>query len=181
MPQIGPRYTSHTRFSTKSRVYADVLVNRPSEYFTHNVIRGNTEDLRDYQRIKRLGDGAFGTVFSSTKKIDEQDVPCALKIFDVEYKQEVIDEVRFLMHLRGGDRIINFFAVATDYEWRKIAIVFDMPCGETLRDLWREDSFDYRFYMYQLLEGLDFCHSRYTVKICATPLCVCGHIISLVY
>uniref|UniRef100_A0A8C7YAZ0 non-specific serine/threonine protein kinase n=1 Tax=Oryzias sinensis TaxID=183150 RepID=A0A8C7YAZ0_9TELE len=126
---------------SRSRVYPDVNTQRPREYWdyeSHVVEWGNQDD---YQLVRKLGRGKYSEVFEAINITNNEKV--VVKILKPVKKKKIKREIKILENLRGGPNIISLLDIVKD----------PVQLYQTLSD------FDIRFYMYEILKALDYCHS----------------------
>merc|ERR1719362_1850042 len=69
-------------------------------------------------------------------------------------------EIKILKNLAGGPNIINFYDVVKDPVTRTPAIIFEYVDNNDFKSLYQQlVDYDIRFYMFEILKALDFCHS----------------------
>uniref|UniRef100_A0AAY4CGT4 Protein kinase domain-containing protein n=1 Tax=Denticeps clupeoides TaxID=299321 RepID=A0AAY4CGT4_9TELE len=126
---------------SRSRVYPDVNTLRPREYWdyeSHVVEWGNQDD---YQLVRKLGRGKYSEVFEAINITNNEKV--VVKILKPVKKKKIKREIKILENLRGGPNIISLLDIVKD----------PVQLYQTLSD------YDIRFYMYEILKALDYCHS----------------------
>ncbi|KAM4606822.1 casein kinase II subunit alpha isoform 2-T2 [Discoglossus pictus] len=142
---------------SRARVYTDVNTHRPREYWdyeSHVVEWGNQDD---YQLVRKLGRGKYSEVFEAINITNNEKV--VVKILKPVKKKKIKREIKILENLRGGPNIITLADIVKDPVSRTPALVFehvnntDFKLYQTLTD------YDIRFYMYEILKALDYCHS----------------------
>uniref|UniRef100_A0A8C8B6G6 Protein kinase domain-containing protein n=1 Tax=Otus sunia TaxID=257818 RepID=A0A8C8B6G6_9STRI len=123
---------------SRARVYADVNTQRPREYWdyeSHVVEWGNQDD---YQLVRKLGRGKYSEVFEAINITNNEKV--VVKILKVGGFF-----LTALHSLRGGNQ---------GYKARP-----KPPTGPVCQLYQTLSDFDIRFYMYEILKALDYCHS----------------------
>ena len=153
---------------SRSRVYADVNSCKPREYWDYesHVIDWSNQD--DYQLVRKLGRGKYSEVFegvvvnstpsSSTTTTDLS--KCVVKILKPVKKKKIKREIKILENLKGGANIIALNAVVKDPVSRTPALIFEFVNNTEFKQLYQTLSdFDIRYYLYELLKALDYCHS----------------------
>uniref|UniRef100_A0A670I544 non-specific serine/threonine protein kinase n=1 Tax=Podarcis muralis TaxID=64176 RepID=A0A670I544_PODMU len=126
---------------SRARVYTDVNTHRPREYWdyeSHVVEWGNQDD---YQLVRKLGRGKYSEVFEAINITNNEKV--VVKILKPVKKKKIKREIKILENLRGGPNIITLADIVKD----------PVQLYQTLTD------YDIRFYMYEILKALDYCHS----------------------
>uniref|UniRef100_A0A673KK75 non-specific serine/threonine protein kinase n=1 Tax=Sinocyclocheilus rhinocerous TaxID=307959 RepID=A0A673KK75_9TELE len=127
--------------ASRARVYAEVNTQRPREYWDYesHVIEWGNQD--DFQLVRKLGRGKYSEVFEAINITNNEKV--VVKILKPVKKKKIKREIKILENLRGGPNIITLLDIVKDPE----------QLYQTLTD------YDIRFYMYEILKALDFCHS----------------------
>ncbi|CAF0916542.1 unnamed protein product, partial [Didymodactylos carnosus] len=75
-------------------------------------------------------------------------------------KKKIKREIKILQNLRGGPNIITLLDIVKDPVSRTPALIFEYVNNTDFKQLYPTLSdYDIRFYMYELLKGLDYCHS----------------------
>uniref|UniRef100_A0A8B9DAL9 Kinesin-like protein n=1 Tax=Anser cygnoides TaxID=8845 RepID=A0A8B9DAL9_ANSCY len=81
-------------------------------------------------------------------------------LFKPVKKKKIKREVKILENLRGGTNIINLIDTVKDPVSKTPALVFEYINNTDFKQLYQIlTDFDIRFYMYELLKALDYCHS----------------------
>uniref|UniRef100_A0A4W4DTU5 non-specific serine/threonine protein kinase n=1 Tax=Electrophorus electricus TaxID=8005 RepID=A0A4W4DTU5_ELEEL len=142
----------------RSRVYPDVNTQRPREYWdyeSHVVEWGNQDD---YQLVRKLGRGKYSEVFEAINITNNEKV--VVKILKPVKKKKIKREIKILENLRGGPNIITLLDIVKDPVSRTPALVFEHVNNTDFKQLYQTLSdYDIRFYMYEILKALDYCHS----------------------
>jgi len=144
--------------SSRARVYADVNTHRPREYWDYesHVIEWGQQD--NYQLVKKVGRGKYSEVFEGIKVTNNDKV--VVKILKPVKKKKIKREIKILENLRGGQNIITLLDVVKDPVSRTPALVFEYVNNTDFKQLYQQfTDHDIRFYMYELLRALDYCHS----------------------
>uniref|UniRef100_A0A3Q3KA58 non-specific serine/threonine protein kinase n=1 Tax=Monopterus albus TaxID=43700 RepID=A0A3Q3KA58_MONAL len=129
---------------SRARVYTEVNTHRPREYWdyeSHVVEWGNQDD---FQLVRKLGRGKYSEVFEAINITNNEKV--VVKILKPVKKKKIKREIKILENLRGGPNIISLIDIVKDP-------VVSTQLYQTLTD------YDIRFYMYEILKALDYCHS----------------------
>ncbi|XP_035678411.1 casein kinase II subunit alpha isoform X2 [Branchiostoma floridae] len=160
---------------SRARVYADVNTHRPREYWDYesHVIEWGQQD--DYQIVRKLGRGKYSEVFEGINITNNE--KCVIKILKPVKKKKIKREIKILENLRGGTNIITLLAVVKDpviprkflsvvsaislfTESRTPALIFEYVNNTDFRQLYQTlTDYDIRYYLYELLKALDYCHS----------------------
>ncbi|XP_044734661.1 casein kinase II subunit alpha isoform X2 [Chrysoperla carnea] len=144
--------------TSRARVYAEVNVHKPREYWdyeNHVVQYGQQED---YQLVRKLGRGKYSEVFEAIYMNSNEKV--VVKILKPVKKKKIKREMKILENLRGGVNIITMLAMVKDPVSRTPALIFEHVNNTDFKELYQTlTDFDIRYYNYELLKALDFCHS----------------------
>uniref|UniRef100_A0A674N0R7 non-specific serine/threonine protein kinase n=1 Tax=Takifugu rubripes TaxID=31033 RepID=A0A674N0R7_TAKRU len=148
---------------SRARVYTEVNTHQPREYWdyeSHVVEWGNQDD---FQLVRKLGRGKYSEVFEAINITSNEKV--VVKILKVRVKVTSslchwLREIKILENLRGGPNIISLIDIVKDPVSRTPALVFEHVNNTDFKQLYQTlTDFDIRFYMYEILKALDYCHS----------------------
>eukprot|EP00118_Oscarella_pearsei_P028802 m.2970 g.2970 ORF g.2970 m.2970 type:complete len:436 (+) comp8992_c0_seq1:159-1466(+) len=144
--------------TSRARVYADVNTHKPRDYWDYetHAVRWGQQD--DYQIVRKLGRGKYSEVFEGINITKNEKV--VIKILKPVKKKKIKREIKILQNLLGGTNIITLLDVVKDPVTRTPALVFEHVNNTDFKQLYQTLSdFDIRYYLYELLKALDFCHS----------------------
>ncbi|PHJ24584.1 cmgc ck2 family [Cystoisospora suis] len=86
---------------------------------------------------------------------------CVVKILKPVKKKKIRREVRILQNLCGGPNIIRLLDVVKDPASRTPALVFEHINNQDFKTLYPTlTDYDIRYYIFQILKALDYCHSQ---------------------
>ncbi|XP_060551055.1 casein kinase II subunit alpha' [Pantherophis guttatus] len=126
-----------------------------SQSFSSLTICSNQDD---YQLVRKLGRGKYSEVFEAINITNNERV--VVKILKPVKKKKIKREVKILENLRGGTNIIKLIDTVKDPVSKTPALVFEYINNTDFKQLYQIlTDFDIRFYMYELLKALDYCHS----------------------
>uniref|UniRef100_A0A9J7X8Z1 non-specific serine/threonine protein kinase n=1 Tax=Cyprinus carpio carpio TaxID=630221 RepID=A0A9J7X8Z1_CYPCA len=112
----------------------------------------------DYQLVRKLGRGKYSEVFEAINITNNEKV--VVKILKPVKKKKIKREIKILENLRGGPNIITLLDIIKDPVSRTPALVFEHVNNTDFKQLYQTLSdYDIRFYMYEILKALDYCHS----------------------
>mmetsp|Transcript_16074 Transcript_16074/g.31482 ORF Transcript_16074/g.31482 Transcript_16074/m.31482 type:complete len:361 (+) Transcript_16074:44-1126(+) len=142
-----------------ARVYADANASKPKSYYDYETFEPTWREQEDYQIIRKIGRGKYSEVFDGMDMKNKQ--LCVVKILKPVKKKKIQREIKIIQNLAGGTNIISLLDCIRDPVSKTNSLVFEHVNNidfkvlfPTLTDL------DVRFYIYELLKGLDFCHSK---------------------
>uniref|UniRef100_A0A9J8B189 non-specific serine/threonine protein kinase n=1 Tax=Cyprinus carpio carpio TaxID=630221 RepID=A0A9J8B189_CYPCA len=143
---------------SKSRVYADVNTLKSREYWDYEAHVPTWSNQEDYQLVRKLGRGKYSEVFEAININNNEKV--VVKILKPVKKKKIKREIKILENLRGGTNIIQLMDTVKDPVSRTPALVFECINNTDFKELYQKlTDYDIRFYMYELLKALDYCHS----------------------
>ena len=142
----------------KPRMYADVLSSKDPAYYSYDdmVIQWNSPE--PYEVIKKIGSGKYSEVFEG---IDSRiDTPVVIKILRPVKVNRYNREIKILQNLQGGPNIITLLDIVQDPLSKCPSLIFEHVNNTHFRTLYPKlRDFEIRFYLYELLRALDYCHS----------------------
>ncbi|KAJ0182539.1 hypothetical protein K1T71_001908 [Dendrolimus kikuchii] len=155
---LGWRRHSTMAVPSRARVYADVNSQRPREYWDYESYVVDWGNQEDYQLVRKLGRGKYSEVFEAINITNNE--KCVVKILKPVKKKKIKREIKILENLRGGTNIITLQAVVKDPVSRTPALIFEHVNNTDFKQLYQTLSdYDIRYYLYELLKALDYCHS----------------------
>jgi casein kinase II subunit alpha len=84
-----------------------------------------------------------------------------VKILKPVKTKKIRREIRILQHLFGGPNIISLLDMVRDPVTRSPALIFEHVANVDFRMLYPSfTDFDVRYYQFQILKALDFCHAQ---------------------
>ncbi|KAL7071898.1 hypothetical protein ACQ4LE_008491 [Meloidogyne hapla] len=143
---------------SRSRVYTDININKPREYWDYECHQIEWGNIDDYQLVRKLGRGKYSEVFEGIKVPTEEKV--VIKILKPVKKKKIKREIKILENLRGGVNVISLLDVVKDPVSRTPSLVFEYINNTDFKQLYQTLSdYEIRYYLYELLKALDYCHS----------------------
>jgi len=123
----------------------------------------------DYEIIKKLGRGKYSEVYEGiNSNTDKKVVIKILKpgmlfkpyFFILVKKKKIKREIKILQNLSSGPNIVKLLDVVRDTSSRTPSLIFEHIDNVDFKVLYPKLSdFDVRYYMYEILRALDYCHS----------------------
>lgn len=143
-----------------SRVYADVNVNRPAEYWDYeNDFSIDWGDQEKYEVVKKIGRGKYSEVFAGYNT--SSNTKCVVKVLKPVKKKKIRREIKILQNLSGGINVIQLLDIVRDPQSKTPALIFEHVNNIDFKVLYPTlTDFDIRYYIFELLKALDFCHSN---------------------
>mmetsp|Transcript_14580 Transcript_14580/g.16751 ORF Transcript_14580/g.16751 Transcript_14580/m.16751 type:complete len:336 (-) Transcript_14580:127-1134(-) len=144
---------------SKAKMYADANLKQKADYFTYEEMEVTWGCHEDYEVVRRLGRGKYSDVFEGINTTTGQQ--CVLKVLKPVRKKKIRREIKILQNLAGGPNIVKLLDIVKDPASRTTALVFEYIDNKDYRTKFPELSdFDIRYYVYEVLKALDFCHSK---------------------
>ncbi|CAM9763487.1 unnamed protein product, partial [Ectocarpus fasciculatus] len=141
------------------RVYVDVNVQRPAEYWDYENLSIDWGDQEDYEVVRKIGRGKYSEVFSGVNVSTNS--KCVIKILKPVKKKKIKREIKILQNLCGGKNIIRLLDVVRDPQSKTPSLIFEHINNTDFKVLYPTLSdYDIRYYILELLKALDFCHSN---------------------
>lgn len=144
---------------SRARVYADVNVTRPREYWDYESLTINWGDQEDYEVIRKIGRGKYSEVFDGVNVVNN--ARCCIKILKPVKKKKIKREIKILQNLCGGPNIIRLLDVVRDPLSKTPCLVFEYVHNSDFKVLYPTLSdFDIRYYIHEICVALDYCHAN---------------------
>ncbi|TYJ08170.1 hypothetical protein E1A91_A11G055500v1 [Gossypium mustelinum] len=144
---------------SKSRVYADVNVLRPKEYWDYESLIVQWGDQDDYEVVRKVGRGKYSEVFEGINVNNNE--RCIIKILKPVKKKKIKREIKILQNLCGGPNIVKLLDVVRDHHSKTPSLIFEHVNSTDFKVLYPTlTDYDIRYYIYELLKALDYCHSQ---------------------
>ncbi|KVI08949.1 Protein kinase, ATP binding site-containing protein [Cynara cardunculus var. scolymus] len=144
---------------SKSRVYADVNVVRPREYWDYEALTVQWGDQDDYEVVRKVGRGKYSEVFEGINVNSNE--KCVIKILKPVKKKKIKREIKILQNLCGGPNVIKLLDIVRDQHSKTPSLIFEYVNSTDFKVLYPTlTDYDIRYYIYELLKALDYCHSQ---------------------
>ncbi|KAH0812088.1 hypothetical protein GEV33_010701 [Tenebrio molitor] len=143
-----------------SRVYSDVFTSKPSSYFEYDSYNPPTDDINNYSLIRKIGQGKYSLVFEGVHDVKNDSI--VVKMLKPIKKPKIKREIKILEHLKNGPNIINLYATVTVPSTGLHALIFESTSNnEDFKEVYLKlNDADIRYYIYEILKALDYCHSK---------------------
>ncbi|KAI7870330.1 kinase-like domain-containing protein [Spinellus fusiger] len=142
-----------------ARVYAYANLNQPKEYYEYDGLQVVWGCQENYEISRKVGRGKYSEVFEGLNVTNGRQ--CVIKVLKPVKKKKIKREIKILQNLNGGPNIINLLDIVRDPQSRTPSLVFEYVNNTEFKILYpRFSDYDVRYYMYELLKALDFCHSK---------------------
>lgn len=144
---------------SEARVYANINAERPASYSDYENSTPQWRAQDDYEVVRKIGRGKYSEVFEGVHSTTRQ--PCVIKILKPVKVSKIKREIKILQSVCGGPNIITLLDCVQDPVSKTPSLVFEHVNNTEFRALYPTfQDYDVRFYMYQILKALDFCHSQ---------------------
>ena len=119
---------------------------------------GSHRDPENYELIRKVGRGKYSEVFEAMHVV--KDHKCVVKVLKPVKKKKIKREIKILQNLCGGVNVITLYDIVRDPQSRTPSLIFEHVDNTDFKTLYPtfQDS-DCRFYLFELLKALDYCHS----------------------
>lgn len=143
------------------KYYANVCQDKDVEYSDYENFEVKFGSQENYEIIKKIGRGKYSEVYEGINTLNNERI--VIKILKPVKKTKIRREIKILQTLRGGVNIINLIDVVRDPMTKTPALIMEyVDTGDLdFRTLYKSFSdYDIRFYIYEVLKALDYCHSK---------------------
>jgi casein kinase II subunit alpha len=142
-----------------AREYATVNQEMPQDYWDYDKLNIVWSSQENYEIVKKIGRGKYSEVFSGIAVPQNQKV--VIKVLKPIKKKKIKREIKILQNLSGGTNIIQLLDVVRDPVSKTPALIFEHVNNIDFKVLYPKlTDYDIRYYIFELLKALDFCHSR---------------------
>lgn len=149
----------HRAVKSRARVYADVNQHRPKEYWNYDQLVVNWGNQEDYEIVRKVGRGKYSEVFEGINVVKNE--RCVIKILKPVKKKKIRREIKILQNLCGGQNIIQLLDVVRDPQSKTPSLIFEHVDNTDFKELYHTfTDYDVRYYTFELLKALDFCHAN---------------------
>ncbi|KAJ1701631.1 hypothetical protein LUZ63_001410 [Rhynchospora breviuscula] len=145
--------------ASKARVYADVNVVRPADYWDYESLSVTWGEQEHYEVVRKVGRGKYSEVFEGYHRTNNE--RCVIKILKPVKKKKIKREIKILQNLCGGPNIVKLLDIVRDEESKTPSLIFEHVNNMDFKMLYPTLSdLDIRYYIYELLKALEYCHSQ---------------------
>jgi casein kinase II subunit alpha len=143
---------------TKSKIYANVLSEKPKEYYDYESLKLVWGDPSHYEVIKKIGRGKYSEVFEGINTYNQE--KCVVKVLKPVKSKKIRREIQILQVLAGGPNVIKLYDIVKHSPSSTPALVFEHVNNTDFRLLYPTlKDIEIRGYMYELLKCLNYSHS----------------------
>ncbi|KAL9051701.1 MAG: hypothetical protein Q9162_005851 [Coniocarpon cinnabarinum] len=142
-----------------ARVYADVNAQMPRAYWDYDSVNISWGVLENYEIVRKIGRGKYSEVFEGINVANYQ--KCVIKVLKPVKKKKIKREIKILQNLSGGPNIVGLLDVVRDSQSKTPSLIFEYVNNTDFRSLYPKFvDYDVRYYIFELLKALDYCHSK---------------------
>ena len=144
-----------------SRVYADANESRGREWWDYDnlALQWGTQD--HFEILQKVGRGKYSEVFEGVNVSTSTYDKCIIKVLKPVKKKKIKREIKILQNLMGGPNVVQLIDVVRDPQSKTPSIITEYIDNTDFKVLYPTFSdYDVRYYIFELLKALDFCHSR---------------------
>mmetsp|Transcript_10637 Transcript_10637/g.19182 ORF Transcript_10637/g.19182 Transcript_10637/m.19182 type:complete len:531 (+) Transcript_10637:30-1622(+) len=142
-----------------SRIYPDVNVHRPAEYWDYDSMAIQWSSQDNYQIVRKVGRGKYSDVYEGMDVVHDRRV--VIKILKPVKKKKIKREISILQAIRGGPNVIQLLDVCQDPMSKIPSLVFEYVNNADFKTLYPTFTLDdVQHYIYQVLKALNFAHSN---------------------
>eukprot|EP01083_Nonionella_stella_P070349 188169_1 len=137
--------------------YANVNTQRPRSYWEYENIEIDWNLPYDYEVKQKIGRGKYSDVFEGLNT--KNNCKCCIKMLKPVKKKKINREIKILQNLSGGTNIIQLYDTIRDPISNTPSLVFEyIECTDwkLLHETLTEH--EWRYYFYQLLLAIEYCH-----------------------
>ncbi|CAI0464862.1 unnamed protein product [Linum tenue] len=116
-------------------------------------------DQNDYEVVRKVGRGKYSEVFEGVNVTNND--KCVIKILKPVKKKKIKREIKILQNLCGGQNIVKLLDIVRDHHSKTPSLIFEYVNSTDFKVLYPTfTDYDIRYYIYELLKALDYCHSQ---------------------
>ncbi|THU50171.1 hypothetical protein C4D60_Mb06t17300 [Musa balbisiana] len=134
------------------------MVSKPDHYQYHccKLLFRNQDD---YEVVRKVGRGKYSEVFEGINVTNNE--RCIIKILKPVKKKKIKREIKILQNICGGPNIVKLFDIVRDQHSKTPSLIFEYVNSTDFKVLYPTlTDYDIRYYIYELLKALDYCHSQ---------------------
>ncbi|KAL6867631.1 hypothetical protein ACP4OV_015655 [Aristida adscensionis] len=141
------------------KLYAVANVHRPRDYWDYESLTFQWGEQDDYEVVQKVGRGKYSEVFEGINVTNNE--RCIIKILKPVNKNKIKREVKVLQNLNAGPNIVKLLNIVRDQQSKTASLIFEYINNTDFKVLYPTlTEYDIRFYVYELLKALDYCHSQ---------------------
>lgn len=132
---------------------------RPAHYSDYESLNIEWSPQDDYEVIRKIGRGKYSEVMEGLNTRTNE--LCVIKILKPVKKKKIKREIKILQNLCGGPNIVRLLDTVRDPVIKTPSLVFEHVDNTDFKVLYDTfTDYDVRYYIYQLLLALEYCHAN---------------------
>lgn len=145
-----------------ARAYPNACADRPPAYSDYENYQPTWREQEDYEVVRKIGRGKYSEVFEGVNVVTQpQPTPVVIKILKPVKKKKISREIKILENLCGGPNIVTLLDTVRDPTSKTCSLIFEHVNATDFKVLFPTlTDLDVRYYIFELLKALDFCHSQ---------------------
>jgi len=141
------------------RFYHDANTTRSRDYWDYETVSINWNGQDNYEVVRKIGRGKYSEVFEGVNVAVGEKI--VIKILKPVMKKKIKREIRILQNLAGGKNIVKLLDVVRDPQSKTPSLIFEHINNTDFKTLYPTfTDYDIRFYTFEILKALDYCHSQ---------------------
>jgi len=156
---MNRRNNNKKRVRSRARVYTNY--NNPSnrDYWDYEQLKVKWGSQDKYEVIRKVGRGKYSEVFEGINIENGQ--KCVIKVLKPVKRKKIRREIQILQNLCGGTNIVKLLDIVRDPQSKTPSLIMEYVDNTDFRYLFPTlTDMDIRYYIFELLKALDFCHSK---------------------
>ncbi|ORX94203.1 Pkinase-domain-containing protein [Basidiobolus meristosporus CBS 931.73] len=142
-----------------ARTYANVNQTLPREYWDYDNLQVSWGSQENYEIVRKVGRGKYSEVFEGVDIAKDRKV--VIKVLKPVRKKKIKREIKILQNLAGGINVVTLYDVVRDPQSKTPSLIFEHINNIDFKILYPKfTDYDVRYYIFELLKALDFCHSK---------------------
>ncbi|KAK9763457.1 Casein kinase II subunit alpha [Basidiobolus ranarum] len=142
-----------------AKVYANANEVQPREYWDYDNLLITWGDQDKYEIIRKIGRGKYSEVFEGINITNQQH--CVIKVLKPVKKKKIRREIKILQNLSGGPNVVALYDIVRDPQSKTPSLITEYVNNTDFKVLYPKLlDHDLRYYIFELLKALDFCHSK---------------------
>ena len=144
---------------SRARWHHDINLQRPREYWDYESLQVTWGKQDNYEVVRKVGRGKYSEVFEGVDVRTNSKV--IIKILKPVKKKKIKREIKILQNLRGGTNVIHLLDIVRDPQSKTPSLIFEYVNNTDFKVLYPTlTDLDIRYYIFELLKALEFCHSN---------------------
>lgn len=117
--------------------------------------------IKNYELIKKIGRGKYSEVYEGIDTTNDNRI--VVKVLKPVKSTKIRREIKILNTVQGGPNIVKLLDMVKDEDTNTPALIMEYvntrDCS-LRQNMLKFTDFDIRYYIYEILVGLDYCHSK---------------------